>query len=163
MFDVELRNKTSGASEDEVTLALSQYDAILPTLGDRFTGDAIRAVVNPRTKVLGNFGVGYNHIDVAAARDTGIIVTNTPGTVTDATADIGMTLILMACRRAGECERILRRGEWPGWQPTQYLGTHVTGKTVGIIGMGRIGKAVARALPRGFRDESGILQPVSRG
>ncbi len=150
VFDVELRNKTSGASEDEVTLALSQYDAILPTLGDRFTGDAIRAVVNPRTKVLGNFGVGYNHIDVAAARDTGIIVTNTPGTVTDATADIGMTLILMACRRAGECERILRRGEWPGWQPTQYLGTHVTGKTVGIIGMGRIGKAVARRCHAGF-------------
>ena len=100
--------------------------------------------------MLGNFGVGYNHIDVAAARAAGIVVSNTPDTVTDATADIGLTLILMACRRAGECERILRRGNWPGWQPTQYLGTHVTGKTVGIIGMGRIGKAVARRCHAGF-------------
>jgi lactate dehydrogenase-like 2-hydroxyacid dehydrogenase len=105
---------------------------------------------NLRCGVLANFGVGYNHIDVAAARAAGVQVSNTPDTVTDATADIGLTLILAACRRAGEGERIVRAGQWVGWGPTQMLGTHVTGKTVGIIGMGRIGQAVAHRCHYGF-------------
>jgi hydroxypyruvate reductase len=100
--------------------------------------------------VLANFGVGINHIDVAAARSAGVMVTNVPGAVTDATADIGMTLIMMSARRAGEGERMVRAGKWPGWNPTQLLGTHVTGKTVGIIGMGRIGTAIARRCHFGF-------------
>ncbi len=91
-----------------------------------------------------------NHIDVDAAKSAGLIVTNTPGAVTDATADIAMTLILMAARRAGEGERLVRAGDWHGWHPVQMLGMHVSGKTVGIIGMGRIGQAIARRCAAGF-------------
>ncbi len=133
---------------DEAAQALADYDAILPTLGDQFTADAFDDPV--RAGVLGNFGVGYNHIDVAAATKAGVLVSNTPDVVTDATADIAMTLILSACRRAGEGERLLRSGMWLGWSPVQMLGTHVTGKRVGIVGMGRIGQAVARRCHYGF-------------
>ena len=147
-FDVALRNETKGLSVTEAAAALRDYDAILPTLGDTFSAEAFTGDI--RCGVLANFGVGYNHIDVAAARAAGVAVSNTPDAVTDATADIGLTLILSACRRAGEGERILRAGQWKGWQPTQMLGTHVTGKTVGIIGMGRIGQAVARRCHYGF-------------
>lgn len=149
-FDVSLRPTTQPMSEDEVATALAAYDAILPTLGDAFTAAAIGRVAAPRCKVLANFGVGYNHIDVAAAAAKGMIVTNTPGAVTDATADIAMTLILMAARRAGEGERLVRSGQWTGWHPVQMLGMHIGGKTVGIIGMGRIGKAIARRCQAGF-------------
>ncbi|MBC7739618.1 MAG: D-glycerate dehydrogenase, partial [Candidatus Saccharibacteria bacterium] len=120
------------------------------TLGDLFRADVFADLPRPRTRILANFGVGYNHIDVAAARAAGLQVTNTPGAVTDATADIALTLILMTARRAGEGERLLRAGAWTGWHPTQMLGTHVTGKTVGIIGMGRIGQAIARRCHHGF-------------
>jgi len=94
--------------------------------------------------------VGYNHIDASAARAKGIIVTNTPGAVTDATADIAITLMLMTARRAGEGERVLRSGDWHGWSPTQMLGLPVSGQSVGIIGMGRIGQAIARRCHFGF-------------
>jgi gluconate 2-dehydrogenase len=100
--------------------------------------------------MLANFGVGFNHIDVAAAKAAGLVVTNTPGAVTDATADIAMMLILMTARRAGEGERLVRAGQWEGWGPTQMLGMPVTGRQVGIIGMGRIGKAIARRCHAGF-------------
>ena len=149
-YDVTLRPTTQPMSEDEASAALMGYDAVLPTLGDGFTADAIGRVDEPRCKILANFGVGYNHIDVAAATARGITVTNTPGAVTDATADIAMTLILMAARRAGEGERLLRSGGWSGWHPVQMLGMHIGGKTVGIIGMGRIGKAIARRCHDGF-------------
>ncbi len=151
-FDVTLRDKaTSGLTVDEAAAALCTYDAILPTLGDRFSAEAfVRAGAAIRCGVLANFGVGYNHIDVAAARAAGVAVSNTPDAVTDATADIGMTLILATCRRAVEGDRLVRAGEWTGWHPTQMLGTHVTGKKVGIIGMGRIGQAVARRCHFGF-------------
>ncbi len=129
--------------------ALREYDAILPTLGDDFGADAF-AGGDLRCRVLANFGAGFNHIDVAAARAAGVAVTNTPDVVTDATADIALTLILMTMRRAGEGERVLRAGEWGGWTPTQFLGAHVTGATVGIVGMGRIGKAIARRCHLGF-------------
>lgn len=137
-----------GLTPAEAATALRDYDAILPTLGDQFVGDAFAGDI--RCGILANFGVGYNHIDVAAARAAGVAVSNTPDVVTDATADIGLTLILATCRRAGEGERIVRAGQWVGWSPTQMLGTHVTGKTVGIIGMGRIGQAVARRCHYGF-------------
>jgi gluconate 2-dehydrogenase len=149
-FDVTLRPTTQPMSEDEAAVALMGYDAVLPTLGDGFTADAIGRADTPRCKILANFGVGYNHIDVAAATAKGITVTNTPGAVTDATADIAMTLILMAARRAGEGERLVRSGGWSGWHPVQMLGMHIGGKTVGIIGMGRIGKAIARRCHHGF-------------
>ena len=148
-YEVTLRDTDAVMSEGEVSVALGTYDAILPTLGDKFTAAAIRSG-GDRCKLIANFGVGYNHIDAEAARARGIAVTNTPGAVTDATADIAMTLILMTARRAGEGERMVRAGQWTGWQPTQMLGMHFSGKTVGIIGMGRIGQAIAARCRLGF-------------
>ena len=147
-FDVTTMDRTEGLSVTECREALATYDAILPTLGDQFVKEAFATDI--RCGVLANFGVGYNHIDVDTAKAAGVAVSNTPDVVTDATADIGMTLILSACRRAGEGERLVRTGKWDGWGPTQMLGTHVTGKTVGIVGMGRIGQAVARRCHYGF-------------
>lgn len=147
-YDVTLREADRGLTPQEAAEALHDYDAILPTLGDQFTEDAFKGDI--RCGVLANFGVGYNHIDTVAAKAAGVAVSNTPDVVTDATADIGMTLILSTCRRAGEGERLVRAGAWTGWHPTQMLGTHVTGKTVGIVGMGRIGQAVAQRCHFGF-------------
>jgi lactate dehydrogenase-like 2-hydroxyacid dehydrogenase len=149
-FDVTWRNETTPLLGPDLRAALRDYDAILPTLGDLFRADVFAEVPAPRAKILANFGVGFNHIDVAAARAAGLQVTNTPGAVTDATADIALTLILMSARRAAEGERLVRSGQWQGWHPTQMLGTHVSGKTVGIIGMGRIGQAIARRCHYGF-------------
>lgn len=147
-FAVTVRDTADGLTVEEAADALASYDAILPTLGDQFAAQAFAGAI--RCGVLANFGVGYNHIDVAAAKAAGVAVSNTPDVVTDATADIGMTLILAVCRRAGEGERLVRAGRWTGWGPTQMLGTHVTGKTVGIVGMGRIGQAVAKRCHNGF-------------
>jgi gluconate 2-dehydrogenase len=149
-FDVTLRDRTDVLSPDELRAALRDYDAVLPTLGDRFQPDVFADVSKPRAKILANFGVGYNHIDVDAAKAAGIAVSNTPGAVTDATADIALSLILMTARRLGEGERVLRAGKWEGWGPVQMLGTHVTGKRLGIIGFGRIGKAIAKRCHYGF-------------
>lgn len=150
-FDVTLRQSESGVlSPAELRASLQDYDVVMPTLGDRYQADVFADVPAPRAKLLANFGVGYNHIDVDAAGKAGVAVTNTPGAVTDATADIALSLILMTARRLGEGERILRAGNWQGWGPTQMLGTHVSGKSVGIIGMGRIGKAIARRCQAGF-------------
>ncbi|MFP1644273.1 2-hydroxyacid dehydrogenase [Pontitalea aquivivens] len=147
-FDVTFRNRPEPMTLAEAQAALAGYDAILPTLGDAFGTQAFAGPV--KTRMIANFGVGYNHIDVAAARAKGVIVSNTPGAVTDATADLAMTLILMSARRAAEGERLVRTGGWTGWQPTQMLGLHVSGKRVGIVGMGRIGKAIARRCHHGF-------------
>jgi lactate dehydrogenase-like 2-hydroxyacid dehydrogenase len=149
-FDVTLRDRTDVLSPAELRAALRDYDAVLPTLGDRFQPDVFADVSTPRAKLLANFGVGYNHIDAEAAKAAGIAVTNTPGAVTDATADIALSLILMTARRLGEGERLLRAGVWEGWGPVQMLGTHVTGKRLGIIGFGRIGKAIAKRCHYGF-------------
>lgn len=151
-FDTTLRDVDAGMTEAEAAEALCSYDAILPTLGDAFTAGAFAAAeaAGLRCKILANFGVGYNHIDVAAAKAAGVAVSNTPGAVTDATADIAMTLILSTCRRAGEGERLVRSGGWTGWAPTQMLGLHVTGKTLGVVGMGRIGQAIAHRCHYGF-------------
>jgi len=148
LFDVTVRDSTVGMTAAEAKAALSAYDAILLTLGDQFTADAFGGDI--RCGVLANFGVGYNHIDVDAAHAAGIAVSNTPDVVTDATADIALTLMLATCRRAGEGERLVRDGKWDGWHPTQMLGQHVTGKRLGIIGMGRIGQAVAKRAHYGF-------------
>jgi lactate dehydrogenase-like 2-hydroxyacid dehydrogenase len=149
-FDVTLRDDHRPLSGAELRSALRDYDGVLPTLGDRFQADVFGDIPDCKAKILANFGVGFNHIDAVAARAAGVEVTNTPGAVTDATADIAMTLILMTARRAGEGERLLRAGRWEGWGPTQMLGMHVSGKTVGIIGMGRIGKAIAHRCHSGF-------------
>lgn len=150
VFDVTLRDRTSPLSPDELRASLTDFDAVLPTLGDLYGAQVFADVPAPRARLLANFGVGYNHIDTAAAHAAGVMVTNTPGAVTDATADIALMLILMTARRAGEGERMVRAGRWEGWHPTQMLGLHVTGKRIGIIGMGRIGKAIARRAHYGF-------------
>ncbi|MBF9051269.1 D-glycerate dehydrogenase [Roseobacter sp. HKCCD9010] len=149
-FDLTDRAGDGPMSKTECIAALTEQDVVIPTLGDGFNAEVFAAVPEPRCKLLANFGVGYNHIDVAAAGAAGVAVTNTPGAVTDATADIALTLILMTARRAGEGERMVRAGAWTGWHPTQMLGLHVTGKTVAIIGMGRIGQAIARRCHFGF-------------
>lgn len=149
-FDVTYRDEPTPLSPADLRAALRDYDAILPTLGDLFRADVFADVPKPRAKILANFGVGYNHIDVPAARAAGLQVTNTPGAVTDATADIALTLMLMSARRAAEGERLVRSGTWTGWHPTQMLGSHVSGKTVGILGFGRIGQAIARRCHHGF-------------
>ncbi|SDY16749.1 2-hydroxyacid dehydrogenase [Citreimonas salinaria] len=149
-FDVTVRDKTTPMDRDEMIAALRDHDAVIPTLGDAFSAGIFAAAGDIRCRLLANFGVGYNHIDVAAARDAGVAVTNTPGTVTDATADIALTLMLMSTRRAAEGERMVRAGQWKGWHPTQMLGMHLTGKRLGIVGMGRIGQAIAKRCHFGF-------------
>lgn len=149
-LEVVRRDQPTPLSMDEMCAALRDYDGVMCTLGDRFSAQVFAEVQAPRCKVLANFGVGYNHIDVSAAKAAGIVVTNTPGAVTDATADVAMTLMLMSARRTAEGERLVRSGRWDGWHPTQMLGLHVSGKTVGIAGMGRIGQAIARRCHYGF-------------
>lgn len=169
-FEVEMREENTPLKIGQMRAALNLYDGVLMMFGDTFSAEVFREAERPRCKVLANYGVGINHIDLAAARAAGVMVTHVPGAVTDATADIAMTLIMMSARRAGEGERMVRAGQWPGWNPTQLLGTHVTGKTVGIIGMGRIGAAVARRCHFGFdmevlyynRSEKDVNFPAER-
>lgn len=149
-FDVTVRQSNLPLRDNDLRHALREYDLIMPTLGDAFDKHVFADVASPRCKLLANFGVGYNHIDVEAATAVGVGVTNTPGAVTDATADIAMTLMLMSARRAGEGERLVRSGQWQGWHPTQMLGLHMSGKHVGIVGMGRIGQAIAQRCFFGF-------------
>jgi glyoxylate reductase len=127
---------------------LCQADAAIVTLGDRIDCETIHAAT--RLKILANYAVGYNNINLAAARQRGLVVTNTPDVLTDATADLTWALLLATARRVVEGDALIRSGRWTGWSPTQLLGAEVSGKTLGIIGMGRIGQAVAhRAV--GFR------------
>jgi lactate dehydrogenase-like 2-hydroxyacid dehydrogenase len=148
--DVTMQPVNDYYRADDCAMAMVKFDAVLATLGDSFGAAAFEAALQPRCRLIANFGVGYNHIDVRAAAKKGMTVTNTPGAVTDATADIALTLMLMTARRTSEGERMLRAGKWRGWHPTQMLGTHIGGKTLGIIGMGRIGQAVARRAHFGF-------------
>ncbi|MGE0118902.1 MAG: 2-hydroxyacid dehydrogenase [Dongiaceae bacterium] len=149
LFDVQLNRDDRPLSVAELQGALRNADAVLPTVSDKITAEVLSA--EPlRCKILGNFGVGFNHVDLQAAKARGIAVTNTPAVLTDCTADIAMTLLLMAARRAGEGERHVRTKAWTGWRPTHMMGTKVTGKTLGLLGLGRIGKAVAKRAHHGF-------------
>jgi lactate dehydrogenase-like 2-hydroxyacid dehydrogenase len=148
-FEVRLNTDDHPFSADELREALRTADALLPTVSDRLTAEVL-AVEPLRARIIANFGVGFNHIDVNAARARGLAVSNTPDVLTDATADTAMTLLLMVARRAGEGERHVRTKAWTGWRPTHMLGTHVTGKTLGLVGMGRIARAVARRAHHGF-------------
>lgn len=148
-FDAVFRAQNTPLTSQEASEALGSYDAVIPTLGDKFDAAAF-ARGDVRAKIIANFGAGFDHIDLEAAAKAGIVVTNTPDVVTDATADLAITLLLMTARRAGEGERMLRRGEWSGWNPTQLLGRDVSGKVLGVVGMGRIGKAIARRAFHGF-------------
>ena len=151
-FRVEVREKTTPLTRTERRAAMALYDGIVPTLGDNFNEQVLQGGPH-RCKILANFGVGYNHIDADFAAENGICVTNTPGALTDATADIALMLMLMTCRRAAEGERMVRSGQWEGWHPTQMLGLHLSGKRLGIVGMGRIGQAIAKRAHFGFRME----------
>lgn len=126
-----------------------EADAVLCTVTDRVDA-ACFTQANRRARIVANFGVGVNHIDLDAATAAGVIVTNTPDVLTDDTADLAMLLMLSVLRRAGEGERELRSGNWTGWRPTHLLGTRLTGKTLGVVGFGRIGAAVARRAREGF-------------
>ena len=128
----------------------ASHDIAAPTVSDKIDADIIAAGAKGNCRLIANYGVGVNHIDLAAAAAEAIPVTNTPGVLTDATADLTLTLMLVLCRRAAEGERELRAGEWSGWRPTHLVGRAMTGKRLGIIGMGRIGKAVARRAHFGF-------------
>jgi lactate dehydrogenase-like 2-hydroxyacid dehydrogenase len=148
-FDVRLNRDDRPLDPAGLQDALRTADGVLCTVTDRLSADVLSA--EPlRTRILANFGVGFNHIDISAAKARGLVVSNTPDVLTDATADIAMTLLLMVSRRAGEGERQVRSGGWSGWRPTHMLGTQVSGKTLGLIGMGRIARAVARRAHSGF-------------
>lgn len=149
VFDVELNRADAPLSESELRDAMGRYDAILPTVTDRLPAPVFDAPA-ARTRILANYGVGFAHIDTEAARSHGITVTNTPDVLSECTADIAMTLMLMVARRAGEGERELREGRWSGWRPTHLIGTRVSGATLGIIGFGRIGQAMAQRAHFGF-------------
>ncbi|HMA48653.1 MAG TPA: D-glycerate dehydrogenase, partial [Magnetospirillaceae bacterium] len=123
-------------------------DVLVPTVTDKIDASVL-AQAGPNLKLIANFGAGVDHIDLAAARERGITVTNTPDVLTEDTADMAMALILAVPRRLAEGERLVRSGKWAGWGPTFMMGRRIWGKRLGIIGMGRIGQAVARRA-RGF-------------
>jgi lactate dehydrogenase-like 2-hydroxyacid dehydrogenase len=148
-FDARLNPDDRPLDADGLRQALREADGLLPTVTDKVTAEVLAA--EPlRAKIISNFGVGFNNIDIQAAKARGLTVTNTPDVLTDDTADIAVTLLLMVARRAGEGERHVRSQSWTGWRPTHMLGTKVSGKTLGLIGMGRIAKAVARRAHHGF-------------
>jgi lactate dehydrogenase-like 2-hydroxyacid dehydrogenase len=148
-FDARLNRDDRPLGPDGLQEALRTADALLCTVTDRLTADVLSAEPR-RARLLANFGVGFNHIDTAAAKARGLAVSNTPDVLTEATADIAITLLLMASRRTGEGERHVRAGAWTGWRPTHMLGTQVSGKVLGLVGMGRIARAVARRAHHGF-------------
>lgn len=133
----------------ELREALEVADAVLCTVTDQITTQVL-STRRLRARILANFGVGFNHIDLDTALRHGLVVTNTPDVLTADTADLTMGLILATARRMGEGERELRRGRWTGWRPTHLVGTRVGGKTLGVVGFGRIGQAVARRASNGF-------------
>ncbi|WNJ99336.1 D-glycerate dehydrogenase [Thalassospiraceae bacterium LMO-JJ14] len=135
-------------SSDELIELCQQADAILPCHSEHFTADVI-ARLPDRIKAIANFSVGYDHVDTEAAKKRGIIVTNTPDVLSDATAEIAILLMLAAARRASEGERLVRSKQWKDWSPSFMVGTQVTGKRFGVIGMGRVGR-VAAERARGF-------------
>ena len=149
-FDVTFNEDDVPLSREALMDGFASHDIAAPTVSDSIDAGIVAAGAAGRCRLIANYGVGVNHIDLAAASASGMPVTNTPGVLTDATADIAMTLMLMLCRRAGEGERELRAGDWTGWRPTHLVGRALSGKTLGIIGMGRIGRAVAQRAHFGF-------------
>lgn len=148
-FNVLFREPGMSLASPDFEVQVSAADAICATVADRIEENVfLRA--GSRLRIVANFGVGYDNVDVSKARDFGIVVTNTPDVLTESTADLAMTLLLMAARRAGEGERLCRSGRWAGWEPLQLLGHDVSRKTLGLIGFGRIAQAVARRAHQGF-------------
>ncbi|UZK67088.1 2-hydroxyacid dehydrogenase [Sphingomonas sp. M1-B02] len=142
LFDVILNPGDAPLSRDALAAAMADCDVFVPTVTDRIDAELIAAVPD-RLRLIANYGAGVNHIDLAAARARGIPVTNTPGVLTEDTADMTMALVLSVPRRLAEGEKLVRSGEWKGWSPGGMLGYRIGGKALGIVGMGRIGQAVA--------------------
>lgn len=149
LFDATLNPGDEPLAAGELRSAMRRYDGVLCTVTDRIDAEVL-GVEDLRVRILANFGVGFEHIDHRVAAERGIVVTNTPGVLTEDTADLAMTLLLMTARRASEGERLIRSGGWSGWRPTQHLGVRVHGRTLGIVGFGRIGQAVAQRAAGGF-------------
>jgi glyoxylate reductase len=143
LFDARLNLGDEALGLAGLKAAVADADVLVPTVTDRITRAVIESA-GPRLKLIANYGTGIDHIDLAACAERGILVTNTPDVLTEDTADMTMALILAVPRRLAEGERVLRAGRWCGWSPTWMLGNRVSGKRLGIIGMGRIGQAVAR-------------------
>ena len=148
LFDTRLNETDMPMSDDELRAVVKQADVLVPTVTDRIDADLINAA-GDQLKLIASFGTGVDHIDLAAARGRGITVTNTPGVLTEDTADVALALMLAVPRRIAEGDKVARAGDWNGWSPTGMLGHRINGKRLGIIGMGRIGSAVARRA-RGF-------------
>ena len=148
LFDTRLNDSDTPLTKAALIEAVKSAQILVPTVTDRIDSSVL-AHANPELRLIANYGTGVDHIDVEAAYARGITVTNTPGVLTEDTADMTMALILAVARRLVEGERLARSGEWPGWSPTSMLGHRITGKRLGILGMGRIGTAVARRA-RGF-------------
>ncbi len=142
LFDARLNRDDRPFTEAELKEAVAKAEVIVPTVTDRLSA-SILAAANPNLKLIASFGTGVDHIDLDAAKARGIVVTNTPGVLTEDTADMTMALILALLRRLTEGERLVRAGEWDGWSPTSMLGHRPGGKRLGIVGMGRIGTALA--------------------
>ena len=148
LFDVHLNLDDHPLSTDQLIEAVKTADVLVPTVTDRIDSRILNAA-GDQLKLIANYGTGIDHIDIKTAYGRGITITNTPDVLTEDTADMTMALILAVPRRLTEGERVLRSGEWAGWSPTWMLGHRVSGKRLGIVGMGRIGQAVARRA-RGF-------------
>jgi glyoxylate reductase len=148
LFDTRLNLADQPLTPAELVEAMKQADVLVPTVTDRIDA-SILSQAGARLKLIASFGTGVDHIDLKTARQRGIIVTNTPGVLTEDTADMTMALILAVARRISEGERLIRSGKWQGWSPMGMLGHRIHGKRLGIVGMGRIGSAVARRA-RGF-------------
>lgn len=148
LFDTQLNEDDRPLDREALAQTVGKADVLVPTVTDAIDG-ALLERAGPALKLIASFGTGVDHIDLAAARARGIVVTNTPGVLTEDTADMTMALILVVPRRLSEGERLLRGGDWRGWAPTTMLGHRIWGKRLGIVGMGRIGQAVARRA-RGF-------------
>lgn len=148
-FDVTLNEHDTPMSEADLVTVMQTHDALCPCVTDRISSRVLGAD-SARVKIIGNYGVGFDHIDVKAAKAASLVVTNTPEVLTEGTADLAMTLMLMLARRAGEGERLVRAGRWQGWYPTHMMGVDITGKSLAIVGMGRIGLAMARKAHHGF-------------
>jgi glyoxylate reductase len=142
LFDTQVNSSDVALTQDQLAAAMADCDVFVPTVTDRIDADLI-ARAPERLRLIANYGAGVNHIDMAAAKAKGIMVTNTPGVFTDDTADLTMALILSVPRRLGEGEKLMLSGKWDGWRPAGMLGHRIGGKTLGIIGFGRIGEAVA--------------------
>lgn len=148
-YDAVFNQDDTPMSRADLILAMQSCDALCPTVTDQISLDVI-AAPQARARLIANFGVGFNHIDIAAAEKNDVRVSNTPHVLTDCTADLAMTLMLMVARRAGEGDRHVRNNQWKGWRPTHMMGTKITGKTLGLIGFGRIAQAMARKAHFGF-------------